>query len=114
MAYGYTASGYGYVQDMPYAYIHEFTRTSMAGRIHRFRGGYTSVWRRLSESLPIKVRCCTEVLQVKRDSGSVTISVRDNTEAEEVMEFDKIIISGSLPFNSGRTYRSSSSITTGM
>ncbi|KAL0459273.1 UNVERIFIED_CONTAM: hypothetical protein Slati_0554500 [Sesamum latifolium] len=32
VAYGYTASGYGFVQDMPYAYIHEFTRTSMAGK----------------------------------------------------------------------------------
>lgn len=114
MAYGYTASGYGYVQDMPYAYIHEFTRTSMAGKIHRFKGGYTSVWRRLSESLPIKVRCSTEVLSVKRNSGSVTISVKDDTEAEEVMEFDKIIISGSLQFSSGKTYRSSSTITRGM
>lgn len=113
MAYGYTASGYGYVQDMPYAYVHEFTRTSMAGKIHRFLGGYTSVWKRLSESLPIKVRCNTEVLEVKRNSGSVAISVRNHTEAE-VLIFDKIVISGSFPFNSGKTYRSSSSITTGM
>ncbi|KAL0418546.1 UNVERIFIED_CONTAM: hypothetical protein Sradi_1268100 [Sesamum radiatum] len=37
--YGYTASGYGYVQDMPYAYIHEFTRTSMAGKIRRSKEG---------------------------------------------------------------------------
>ncbi|KAA8549564.1 hypothetical protein F0562_001418 [Nyssa sinensis] len=32
VAYGYTASGYGFTQDMPYAYFHEFTRTSMAGK----------------------------------------------------------------------------------
>ncbi|XP_063940050.1 uncharacterized protein LOC135149116 [Daucus carota subsp. sativus] len=112
VAYGYTASGYGYVQDMPYAYVHEFTRTSMAGKIRRFEGGYTSVWRRLSESLPINVRCDTEVLEVKRDSGSVAVSVRGNTGEEEVLEFDKIIISGSFPFRSAKTYRASSSITT--
>lgn len=44
--YGYTASGYGFVQDMPYAYIHEFTRTSMAGKIRRIKGGYTSLWKK--------------------------------------------------------------------
>ncbi|XP_020549904.1 uncharacterized protein LOC110012103 [Sesamum indicum] len=58
--YGYTASGYGYVQDMPYAYIHEFTRTSMAGKIRRFKGGYMSLWKKLSERLPIEVCCNTE------------------------------------------------------
>ncbi|KAF9607410.1 hypothetical protein IFM89_035548 [Coptis chinensis] len=31
VAYGYTSSGYGFVEDMPYAYIHEFICTSMAG-----------------------------------------------------------------------------------
>ncbi|PWA37942.1 plasma membrane H(+) ATPase [Artemisia annua] len=31
VGYAYTASGYGFVEDMPYSYIHEFTRTSMAG-----------------------------------------------------------------------------------
>ncbi|KAI3421631.1 uncharacterized protein J3R85_011981, partial [Psidium guajava] len=35
--YGYIASGYGFVQDMPYAYLHEFTRTSMAGKIRRMK-----------------------------------------------------------------------------
>ncbi|PWA91165.1 Acyl carrier protein-like protein [Artemisia annua] len=28
VAYAYSASGYGFVEDMPYSYIHEFTRTS--------------------------------------------------------------------------------------
>lgn len=114
VAHGYTASGYGYVQDMPYAYIHEFTRTSMAGKIRRFKGGYTGVWQRISDSLPIEVRCNTEVLKVRRDSSCISIDVRDNTGEMEVLEFDKIIISGSIPFNSGKTYRSPSSITTGM
>lgn len=62
VAYGYTASGYGYIQDMPYAYIHEFTRTSMAGKIRRFKGGYTSLWKKISKILPI-VHCNTEVLR---------------------------------------------------
>ena len=44
VAHGYTASGYGFIQHMPYAYIHEFTRTSMAGKIWQFKGGYTSLW----------------------------------------------------------------------
>lgn len=106
VAYGYTASGYGYVQDMPYAYIHEFTRTSMAGKIRRFRGGYTSVWQRISERLPIKVCCNTEVLAIRRNSSSISIDVRSNTEEKQVMQFDKLIISGSFPLYIGKTYRS--------
>ncbi|KAK3015484.1 hypothetical protein RJ639_005789 [Escallonia herrerae] len=80
VAYGYTASGYGYVEDMPYAYIHEFTRTSMAGKIRRFKGG-------------IKV-------DAKDDFGDM-----------QVLEFDKIIITGSFPLASGKTYKSLSSAT---
>ncbi|KAK7325060.1 hypothetical protein VNO77_29113 [Canavalia gladiata] len=105
VAYGYTASGYGFVQDMPYAYIHEFTRTSMAGKIRRFKGGYTSLWQRIAESLPIKLHCNTQVLAIKRNSDSVTVNVKSSSE-NETMIFDKIIISGNFPLKYGRTYRS--------
>jgi protoporphyrinogen oxidase len=113
VAYGYTASGYGFVQDMPYAYIHEFTRTSMAGKIRRFKGGYTSLWEKISESLPIEVYCNTEVLEVRRNSNGVTVDVKNCGEVK-TMEFDKIIISGSFPVKYGRTYRSPISHNTGM
>ncbi|KAK4408231.1 Long-chain-fatty-acid--AMP ligase FadD26 [Sesamum angolense] len=106
--YGYTASGYGYVQDMPYAYIHEFTRTSMAGKIRRFKGGYMSLWKKLSERLPIDVCCNTEVLSVRRDSSGVKVKLRTVNGEVESRDFDKIIISGAFPFNSGKTYRSPS------
>jgi len=102
VAYGYTASGYGFVQDIPYAYIHEFTRTSMAGKIRRFKDGYTSLWEKISESLPTEVYCNTEVLEVRGNSNGVTV------------EFDKIIISGSFPLKNGSTYRSPISNTTGL
>ncbi|CAB4312074.1 unnamed protein product [Prunus armeniaca] len=105
VAYGYTASGYGYIQDMPYAYIHEFTRTSMAGKIRRFKGGYTSLWKKISESLPI-VHCNTEVLEIRRHSDCVSVDVKSCNGEVKVMEFDKIIISGSFPLKNGRTYRS--------
>ncbi|CAN4114036.1 unnamed protein product [Withania somnifera] len=99
VAYGYTASGYGFVQDMPYAYIHEFTRTSMAGKIRRFKDGYTSLWKKVSESLPITVMCQTEVLSIRRNSTGVQIDVRNSSDDLESME-------------NGRTYRSpSNSIT---
>ncbi|XP_050371520.1 uncharacterized protein LOC126789414 [Argentina anserina] len=107
VAYGYTASGYGYVEDMPYAYIHEFTRTSMAGKIRRFKGGYTSLWKKISKSLPM-VRCNTEVLAVRRYSDYVSIDVKKSDGEIQNMVFDKIIISGSFPLNYGRTYRSPS------
>ncbi|KAI3992213.1 hypothetical protein MKX01_021621 [Papaver californicum] len=106
VAYGYTASGYGFVQDMPYAYIHEFTRTSMAGKIRRFKGGYTSVWQKISQSLPINVLCNTEVSSLKRRSVGISIDVINMEGKSEGFEFDKVIISVSLPFNNGRTYRS--------
>lgn len=108
VAYGYTASGYGFVQDMPYAYIHEFTRTSMAGKIRRLRGGYTSMWQKLSNSLPFEVLCNTEVVNVSRNNEGARVIARNIDGAEKIMEFDKIIISGALAFNNGRVYRSSS------
>ncbi|KAK9157049.1 hypothetical protein Scep_003623 [Stephania cephalantha] len=106
VAYGYTASGYGFVQDMPYAYIHEFIRTSMAGKIRRFKGGYTSFWQKISQSLAIEVHCNTEVLSIRRNQLQVTVDAKNSNGEIEVFEFDKIIISGSLPIQNGRTYRS--------
>ncbi|XP_057748625.1 uncharacterized protein LOC130967675 [Arachis stenosperma] len=105
VAYGYTASGYGFVQDMPYAYLHEFTRTSMAGKIRRFRDGYTSLWQKIAQSIPLKLCCNTEVLTLRRNSDGVTVNVK-NLNGVETLVFDKIIISGSFPLKYGRTYRS--------
>ncbi|MBA0745067.1 hypothetical protein Gogos_007658 [Gossypium gossypioides] len=109
--YGYTASGYGYVQDMPYAYVHEFTRTSMAGKIRRFKGGYTSFWEKISKNLPVKVLCNTEVLAIRHNDSAdgVSMNVKNIKGESEVMEFDKIIISGAFPFKNGKTYRSPAS-----
>ncbi|KAK1588428.1 hypothetical protein Q3G72_023158 [Acer saccharum] len=106
VAYGYTASGYGFVQDMPYAYIHEFTRTSMAGKIRRFKGGYMTFWQKLSEYLPIEVHCNTEVLAIRRNSANVSVDVKNVNGECERMEFDKIIISGAFPIRNGKIYRS--------
>ena len=108
--YGYTASGYGYLQDMAYAYVHEFTRTSMAGKIRRFRGGYMSLWKRLSERLPAEVCCNTEVLSVTRDSSVVKVQIKCEDGDVQEREFDKIIISGAFPFSNGKTYRSPNSL----
>ncbi|PNT61291.1 hypothetical protein BRADI_5g13250v3 [Brachypodium distachyon] len=108
VAYSYTASGYGFVQDMPYAFIQEFTRTSMAGKIRRFKHGYMSMWEKLSQSLPFEVLCGTEVLRVKRNSCGASVTIKKNNGDEQVMEVDKIIFSGALAFKNGSTYRSSS------
>ncbi|KAL2328831.1 hypothetical protein Fmac_022258 [Flemingia macrophylla] len=105
VGYGYTASGYGFIQDMPYAYLHEFTRTSMAGKIRRFNDGYTSLWQKIAESLPLKLCCNTEVLAIRRKSDGVTVNAQSLNHVK-TFEFDKIIISGSFPFNYGRTSRS--------
>lgn len=114
VAYGYTASGYGFVQDMPYAYIHEFTRTSMAGKIRRFKGGYTSLWQKLSKYLPTEVHCNTKVLAIRRDSTTVRVDVKHSNGECEVMEFDKIIFSGAFPVKNGKFYRSPTSKPTGL
>ncbi|KAL4576881.1 hypothetical protein LXL04_012981 [Taraxacum kok-saghyz] len=106
VAYGYTASGYGFVQDMPYAYIHEFTRTSMAGKIRRFKGGYMKFWQKLSNSLPINIKCNTEVVSINRTPSCVYVHTINTSKEVKVMEFDKIIISGSFPFTNGKVYRS--------
>lgn len=104
--YGYTASGYGYLQDMAYAYVHEFTRTSMAGKIRRFKGGYMSLWKKLSQRLHAEICCSTEVLSVARGSSLIKVKIKGEDGVVEEREFDKIIISGAFPFNNGNTYRS--------
>nr|GFB68628.1 acyl carrier protein-like protein [Tanacetum cinerariifolium] len=106
VAYGFTASGYGFVQDMPYAYVHEFTRTSMAGKIIRFKGGYTSVWEKISKQLPAQVYCNTRVLTVKRHANSISVKAKIADGEARDIEFDKLIVSGSLPIDNGKTYRS--------
>jgi len=104
VAYGYTTSGYGFIQDMPYAYLHEFTRTSIAGKIWRFIDGYTSLWQKIAELLPLKLHCSTEVLANRRNSDGVTVNIKSLNQFE-TLEFDKIIISGSFPLKYERTYR---------
>ncbi|KAL7595771.1 hypothetical protein Lser_V15G29164 [Lactuca serriola] len=108
VAYGFTASGYGFVQDMPYAYVHEFTRTSMAGKIRRFKGGYMSVWDKISKQLPVKIHCNTQVLSVNRNGNTIKIKAKIVNGEAQHMEFDKLIISGSFHLHSGKTYRSPS------
>ncbi|KAK1621122.1 hypothetical protein QYE76_026639 [Lolium multiflorum] len=93
---------------MSYAFIQEFTRTSMAGKIRRFKHGYMSMWEKLSHSLPFEVLCDTEVLRVKRHSCGASVTIKTNNGDEQVMEFEKIIFSGALGFKNGNTYRSSS------
>ncbi|CAI9096365.1 OLC1v1032491C1 [Oldenlandia corymbosa var. corymbosa] len=105
VSYGYTASGYGYVQDMPYAYVHEFTRTSMAGKIRRFKGGYMNFWHELSQRIPIKFCWNTEVVSIKRTPIGITVNAKDADGDIQVLEFDKIIISGAFPFQNTKTYR---------
>ncbi|THG20212.1 hypothetical protein TEA_028767 [Camellia sinensis var. sinensis] len=46
--------GSGLLVEQGYAYIHEFTRTSMAGKIRRFKDGYMRFWQKISEALPIE------------------------------------------------------------
>lgn len=113
VVYGYTASGYGFVQDMPYAYVHEFTRTSMAGKIRRFKGGYMSFWQRMSESISAQVLCNTEVTSIRRHSSLVNVDVKQNGE-DKSLEFDKLIVSGSFPLVHGKTYRSTTITPTGL
>lgn len=109
VAYGFTASGYGFVQDMPYAYVHEFIKTSMAGKVRRFKGGYTSVWEKISEQIPVEVCCNARVVKVKRNGDVVRVEVEigDGECRKMDMEFDKVVISGSFPvISGGKTYRS--------
>jgi hypothetical protein len=109
LASAYTGSGYGFVEDIPYAYIHEFLRSSMLGKICRVRGGYAGLWSKVASTLP-DVRCNVRVQSIDRSSKDVVkIAVVQGLHPSQVsvLEFDKVIFSGSLPFpNSNQTYRS--------
>ncbi|MCO5574407.1 hypothetical protein L7F22_028192 [Adiantum nelumboides] len=107
VAAGYTASGYGFVEDMPYAYLHEFTRTSMLGKIRRFKNGYATLWKSLAARLP-DVQINSQVVGIERDNkrGTITIQVAQNApellskQTYKEQEFDKVIISGTSVFKS--------------
>lgn len=117
MAAVFTASGYGYPQDMPYAYIHEFVRSSL-GQAWRVKGGYSSFWERVANLLP-DVRCNVQVQGILRSGNMIQISVIDSTSTntcpddaallqEKTLEFDKVIMSGSVSIPKGnRIYGSS-------
>ncbi|CAM6111386.1 unnamed protein product [Calypogeia fissa] len=116
----FTASGYGYPQDMPYAYIHEFVRSSL-GQAWRVKGGYNSFWEKVANLLP-DVRCNVQVRGIQRSGNMVQISVMDSSALantypdnaaepqEQMLEFDKVVMSGSVSIPRGnRIYRSSDS-----
>lgn len=86
----------------------------MAGKIRRFKGGYTSLWQKLSKYLPTEVHCNSEVLAIRRDSTTVGVDVKHSNGECVVMEFDKIIISGAFPLKNGKFYRSPTSKPTGL
>ncbi|CAM6101924.1 unnamed protein product [Calypogeia fissa] len=113
LASAYTGSGYGFVEDIPYAYVHEFLRSSMLGKIWRVKDGYGGLWSKVAQTLP-DVRCNVKVQSIDRSNKDVVrISVTQDSQ-ETVLEFDKVISSGSVPFpNGNRTYRSSSSADVG-
>ncbi|KAG6557173.1 hypothetical protein Mapa_001100 [Marchantia paleacea] len=95
VANGFTASGYGYPSEVPYAYLQEFARTSMLGKIWRVKGGYGSFWEKVAASLQ-DVRCGVQVESVDRRADKVCLSVRNvNNSAVSDLEFDKLIMTGS-------------------
>ncbi|KAJ0965102.1 hypothetical protein J5N97_026240 [Dioscorea zingiberensis] len=85
-------------------------RTSMAGKIRRLKGGYTSMWQKLSDSLPYEVLCNTEVLKVSRNNDGASVLIQDAVGEQKLFEFDKIIVSGALPFKNGKIYRESETV----
>jgi phytoene dehydrogenase-like protein len=114
VANGYTASGYGYPSEMPYAYLHEFARTSMMGKIWRVKGGYESFWQKISNRLP-DVRCNVKVENIDRSGDKVQIHILSSTSQQRTkLEFDKVIMTGSLAYpQENPTYRSLPSTSSG-
>ncbi|KAL2641753.1 hypothetical protein R1flu_009340 [Riccia fluitans] len=107
----FTASGYGYPEHIPYAYMHEFVYSCL-GQAWRVKGGYDRFWRKVADQIP-EVRCSTKVKAIKRDQNEIQISVVDSNSSapsEQLLKFDKLIVSGSacIPRNS-RIYLSNAS-----
>lgn len=95
----FTASGYGYAEHMPFAYMHQFVM-SILGQAYRIKGGYDSFWHKISTTLA-DVRCNTRVQSIQRRNNKIYISVVQG-DSTSVLEFDKLIMSGnsSIPVNS--------------
>lgn len=109
VANGFTASGFGFPSHMPYAYLHEFARTSMMGKIWRVRGGYSSFWEKVANCLP-DVQCNVEVEKIDRtgDKVQIYISSSPTSKQQTALEFDKVIMTGSVAYpKNSPTYQSS-------
>ncbi|KAI3791344.1 hypothetical protein L2E82_05109 [Cichorium intybus] len=111
VTYGFMASGYGFVQDMPHTYVHEFTRSSMAGNVRRFIGGYASVCDNISIQLPTQIHCNMQALTVNHDGDTIKNEAKFVDGEKQNTEFNKHIVSRSFPINRGKTYRSPSKTT---
>ncbi|KAG6555213.1 hypothetical protein Mapa_003253 [Marchantia paleacea] len=100
----FTASGYGYPEHMPYAYMHDFVMSCL-GQPWRVKGGYDSFWQKIAATLA-DVRCNTRVQSIQRQNNKIHISVvhceSTCSSPASVLEFDKLIMSGSssIPINS--------------
>ncbi|GAA0174733.1 hypothetical protein LIER_28066 [Lithospermum erythrorhizon] len=81
-------------------------RPQWLGKSGASKGGCMNLWHKVAKNLPITVHHKTEVVSVKRELSCIKVDVKNDNSLIQHMEFDKIIISGSFPINSGRAYGS--------
>ncbi|KAJ7294868.1 hypothetical protein O6H91_Y227600 [Diphasiastrum complanatum] len=96
---------------MRYAYVHEFGRTCMLGKVSRVKGGYAGFWQQVAASYVPNLKCNMEVINIDRTGGVIKVLARNNnTDVKEKLEFDYIFLTGALPFctSTDGTYRSPS------
>ncbi len=81
----FTGFGYGYLNEIPAAYVLKYMTLSVMPLSELLDGGYQALWERVAR--PLDVRFGVDVRRVTRDAFGVTVET-----AEETLRFDRIIL----------------------
>eukprot|EP00698_Gefionella_okellyi_P012932 TRINITY_DN3515_c0_g1_i2.p1 TRINITY_DN3515_c0_g1~~TRINITY_DN3515_c0_g1_i2.p1 ORF type:complete len:2412 (+),score=457.36 TRINITY_DN3515_c0_g1_i2:141-7376(+) len=95
LAYQYTGSGYGFMQQMPMAYVAKFANVAEitgAPRLWTPAGGYGTLWQKVAGGLR-EVRCNSEIAGIERTADAVHVQLASG----DTLHGDALVMA--LPLN---------------
>jgi predicted NAD/FAD-binding protein len=81
----FTGFGYGYLHEIPAAYVLKYMTVCGLPLFELLEGGYQGLWERVAR--PLDVRCGVEVRRVTRDGTGIDVETSDGT-----LRFDRLVL----------------------
>ena len=81
----FTGFGYGYLNEIPAAYVLKYMTLSVMPLSELLDGGYQALWERVAR--PLDVRLGVDIRRVSRDSLGATVET-----SEETFRFDRLVV----------------------